>query len=166
MLEPSSLVQADHEGAGQVPLDGEHRGGDAQVRDGAEEKARRARDRCRRARRGRDARPYPRQPAPGAVARAVVGPERRARGPVVLDDLSLSRGGYDGMTNMELRRKVDYRPRRRAPEPRGYAALAPQVVRRVPRARGRRVRLGLGDAHRRGHAGGQHQPTHAAVPPQ
>lgn len=93
MLESSSLVQADHEGAGQVPLDGEHRGGDAQVHDGAEEKAQRARDRCRRARRGRGARPYPRQPAPGAVARAVVGPERRGRGPVVLDDLSLSRGG-------------------------------------------------------------------------
>jgi hypothetical protein len=38
-------VQADREGAGQVALDGERRGGVAQVRDGAEGQARRARGR-------------------------------------------------------------------------------------------------------------------------
>ena len=37
------IVQADREGAGQVALDGELRGGVAQVRDGAEGEARRAR---------------------------------------------------------------------------------------------------------------------------
>ena len=42
------LVQGDREGAGQVALDGERRGGVAQVRDGAEVQARRARGRLRR----------------------------------------------------------------------------------------------------------------------
>lgn len=39
-----------------------------------------ARDRRRRARRGRGARPHPRRPGPGALARAAVRPQRRARG--------------------------------------------------------------------------------------
>ncbi|WP_199577008.1 MULTISPECIES: helix-turn-helix domain-containing protein, partial [Collinsella] len=39
-----------------------------------------ARDRRRRARRGRGARPHPRRPGPWAVARAAVRPQRRARG--------------------------------------------------------------------------------------
>ena len=132
------VVQGDREGAGQVALDGERRGGVAQVRDGAEGQARRARgrlrrpvgglpapggvaamlqrlrpvprdrlqappprllrgpgraavrrlgprlvqarDRRRRARRGgQAARPHSRRPAPRPVARAAVGPERRAR---------------------------------------------------------------------------------------
>ena len=38
-----NIVQGDREGAGQVALDGERRGGVAQVRDGAEGEARRAR---------------------------------------------------------------------------------------------------------------------------
>ena len=42
------VVQGDREGAGQVALDGERRGGVAQVRDGAEGQARRARGRLRR----------------------------------------------------------------------------------------------------------------------
>ena len=41
-------MQGDREGAGQVALDGERRGGVAQVRDGAEGQARRARGRLRR----------------------------------------------------------------------------------------------------------------------
>ncbi len=42
------VMQGDREGAGQVALDGERRGGVAQVRDGAEGQARRARGRLRR----------------------------------------------------------------------------------------------------------------------
>ena len=61
--------------------------------------------------------------------------------------------GYDGMTNMELRRKVGYRPRsHRAPEE-GDAPLGPQVARGVPRARRGRLRRGSGDGHRRGRQG-------------
>ena len=48
----------------------------------------------------------------------------------------------------------------------GHAALAPQVVRRVPRPGRGRVRRRLGDGHRRGRAGGQRLPAHAAAPPQ
>ena len=54
------VVQGDREGAGQVALDGERRGGVAQVRDGAEGQARRARGRLRR--------PVGGLPAPGGVA--------------------------------------------------------------------------------------------------
>ena len=54
------VVQGDREGAGQVALDGERRGGVAQVRDGAEGQARRARGRLRR--------PVGGLPAPGRVA--------------------------------------------------------------------------------------------------
>ena len=53
-------MQGDREGAGQVALDGERRGGVAQVRDGAEGQARRARGRLRR--------PVGGLPAPGGVA--------------------------------------------------------------------------------------------------
>lgn len=217
-------MQADREGAGQVALDGERRGGVAQVRDGAEGQARRARgrlrrpvrgmpapgrvaallqrvrpvprdrlqapparllrgprraavrglgprlvearDRRRRARRGRGARPHPRRPGPGALARAAVRPQRRARGPVALDDLPLGRGG--------LRRHDQHgaqeEGRLQAEEARtgglGHAALAPQVARRVPRPGRGRVRRRLGDGHRRGRAGGQRLPAHAAAPPQ
>lgn len=54
------VMQGDREGAGQVALDGERRGGVAQVRDGAEGQARRARGRLRR--------PVGCLPAPGRVA--------------------------------------------------------------------------------------------------
>ena len=54
------VVQGDREGAGQVALDGERRGGVAQIRDGAEGQARRARGRLRR--------PVGGLPAPGGVA--------------------------------------------------------------------------------------------------
>ena len=54
------LVQGDREGAGQVALDGERRGGVAQVRHGAEAQARRARRRRHR--------PVGGLPAPGGVA--------------------------------------------------------------------------------------------------
>ena len=53
-------MQAGREGAGQVALDGELRGGVARVLDGAEGKARRARGRLRR--------PAGGLPAPGRVA--------------------------------------------------------------------------------------------------
>ena len=56
------LVQADSEGAGQVALDGELEGGVAQVRDGAEGEARRARGRLRR--------PVGCLPAPGRASRS------------------------------------------------------------------------------------------------
>ena len=165
-------MQGDREGAGQVALDGERRGGVVQVRDGAEGEARRARgrlrrpvgglpapgrvaallqrvravprgrlqappprllrgpgraavrrlgprlvqarDRRRRARRGGQAGGDKGLPAPGAVARADGGAQRR---PVDLSPSTIYRwvsAGYDGMTNMELRRKVGCRPRRRA----------------------------------------------------
>ena len=145
------VVQGDREGAGQVALDGERRGGVAQVRDGAEGQARRARgrlrrpvgglpapggvaamlqrlrpvprdrlqappprllrgpgraavrrlgprlvqarDRRRRARRGGQAGGDKGLPAPGAVARADGGAQRRAGGPVALDHLPLGLGG-------------------------------------------------------------------------
>ena len=173
------VVQGDREGAGQVALDGERRGGVAQVRDGAEGEARRARGRLRR--------PVGGLPAPGRVARCcngcgryrAIGCKRRPHvfyearaaqlcadsvlvssrrgidadepaaaealalirdglgrglspeqlsarngGPVDLSPSTIYRwvsAGYDGMTNMELRRKVGYRPRRHAPaaRPRG-----------------------------------------------
>ena len=125
-----------------------------------------ARDRRRRARRGRGARPHPRRPGPWALARAAVRPQRRARGPVALDDLPLGRG--------RLRRHDQHgaqeEGRLQAEEARagglGHAALAPQVVRRVPRPGRGRVRRRLGDGHRRGRAGGQRLPAHAAAPPQ
>ena len=166
------IVQGDREGAGQVALDGERRGGVAQVRDGAEGQARRARGRLRRpvgglpalaawprccngcgryraigckrrphvfyearaaqlcadsvlasSRRGIDAD----EPAAAARLEAIrdclrrgLSPEQMAArngGPVDLSPSTIYRwvsAGYDGMTNMELRRKVGYRPRKRA----------------------------------------------------
>ena len=161
------VVQGDREGAGQVALDGERRGGVAQVRDGAEGQARRARGRLRRPVGGLPApggvaallqrvRPVPRRPhvfyearaahlcadsvlvssrrgidadEPAAAARLEairdclrrgLSPEQMAArngGPVDLSPSTIYRwvsAGYDGMTNMELRRKVGYRPRKRA----------------------------------------------------
>ena len=166
------VVQGDREGAGQVALDGERRGGVAQVRDGAEGQARRARGRLRRPVGGLPApggvaallqrvRPVPRdrlqappprllrgpaaqlcadsvlvssrrgidadEPAAAARLEAIrdclrrgLSPEQMAArngGPVDLSPSTIYRwvsAGYDGMTNMELRRKVGYRPRKRA----------------------------------------------------
>ena len=147
------VVQGDREGAGQVALDGERRGGVAQVRDGAEGQARRARGRlCGRYRAiGRKRRPHvfyearaaqlcadsvlvssrrgidADEPAAAARLEAIrdclrrgLSPEQMAArngGPVDLSPSTIYRwvaAGYDGMTNMELRRKVGYRPRKRA----------------------------------------------------
>ena len=165
------LVQGDREGAGQVALDGELRGGVAQVRDRAEERRGERvdasadlsaacppggvaamlqrlrpvpRDRLQApphvfyearaaqlcadsvlvsSRRGIDAD----EPAAAARLEAIRGclrrglsPEQMAArngGPVDLSPSTIYRwvsAGYDGMTNMELRRKVGYRPRKRA----------------------------------------------------
>ncbi len=93
----------------------------------------------------------------------------RNGGPVDLSPSTIYRwvsAGYDGMTNMELRRKVGYRPRKRGRGPGGDPPLRPQVACRVPRPRGGRVRRGLGDGHRRGGPGGLRLPAHAAAPPQ
>ena len=133
-------MQGNREGAGQVALDGERRGGVAQVRDGAEGQARRASGRLRRpvgglpapgrvaaqlcadsvlvsSRRGIDAD----EPAAAARLEAIrdclrrgLSPEQMAArngGPVDLSPSTIYRwvsAGYDGMTNMELRRKVDW----------------------------------------------------------
>ena len=77
-------------------------------------------------------------PAPGGCR-----PSRWRRATAALD-LSPSTiyrwvsAGYDGMTNMELRRKVGYRPRGRR-GPGGDPPLRPQVACRVPRPRGGRA---------------------------
>ena len=125
-----------------------------------------ARDRRRRARRGRGARPHPRRPAPRPVARAAVGPERRARGPVALDDLPLGLGGLrrHDQHGAQAQGRLQAEEARRRPG--GHAPLRPQVACRVPRPRGGRVRRGLGDGHRRGRPGGLRVPAHAAAPPQ
>ena len=198
------LVQGDREGAGQVALDGELRGGVAQVRDRAEGEARRARGRLRRPvgglparawRRGRDAataaagtarsaasaaptsstrpgraavrRLGPRLvqardrrrrarrggqaggdkglPAPGAVARADGGAQRRARGPVAVDHLPLGLGGLrrHDQHGAQAQGRLQAEEARRGPG--GDPPLRPQVTCRVPRPRGGRVRRGLGD---------------------
>ena len=73
-----------------------------------------ARDRRRRARRGGQAGGDKGLPAPGALPEQMAA---RNGGPVDLSPSTIYRwvsAGYDGMTNMELRRKVGYRPRKRA----------------------------------------------------
>ena len=218
------VVQGDREGAGQVALDGERRGGVAQVRDGAEGQARRARgrlrrpvgglpapggvaamlqrlravprdrlqappprllrgpgraavrrlgprlvqarDRRRRARRGGQAGGDKGLPAPGAVARADGGAQRRPGGPVAVDHLPLGLGGLrrHDQHGAQAQGRLQAEEARRRPG--GHAPLRPQVACRVPRPRGGRVRRGLGDGHGRGRAGGLGLPAHAAAPPQ
>ena len=218
------VVQGDREGAGQVAPDGERRGGVAQVRDGAEVQARRARrrlgrpvgglpapggvaamlqrvrpvprdrlqappprllrdpgraavrrlgprlvqarDRRRRARRGGQAGGDKGLPAPGAVARADGGAQRRPGGPVAVDHLPLGLGGLrrHDQHGAQAQGRLQAEEARRGPG--GDAPLRPQVACRVPRPRGGRVRRGLGDGHRRGRPGGLDLPAHAAPPPQ
>ena len=218
------VVQGDREGAGQVALDGERRGGVAQVRDGAEGQARRARgrlrrpvgglpapggvaamlqrlrpvprdrlqapparllrgpgraavrrlgprlvqarDRRRRARRGGQAGGDKGLPAPGAVARADGGAQRRPGGPVAVDHLPLGLGGLrrHDQHGAQAQGRLQAEEARRGPG--GDPPLRPQVACRVPRPRGGRVRRGLGDGHRRGGPGGLRLPAHAAAPPQ
>ncbi len=86
---------------------------------------------ARRARRGGQAGGDKGLPAPG------LSPEQlsaRNGGPVDLSPSTIYRwvaAGYDGMTNMELRRKVGYRPRRRAA---GRAATRHPPAGRTPRS--------------------------------
>ncbi len=205
------VVQGDREGAGQVALGGERRGGVAQVRDGAEGQARRARgrlrrpvdglpapgrvaallqrlrpvprdrlqapparllrgprraavrrlgprlvqarDRRRRARRGGQAGGDKGLPAPGAVARADGGAQRRPGGPVAVDHLPLGLGGLrrHDQHGAQAQGRLQAEEARRGPG--GDPPLRPQVACRVPRPRGGRVRRGLGDGHRRGGPG-------------
>ena len=103
-----------------------------------------ARDRRRRARRRGEAGGHQGLPAPGAVARADGGAQRRAGGPVALDHLPLGLGGlrrHDEHGAQAEGRLQAEEARRRAV---GHAPLSPQVARRVPRPRGGRVRRGLG----------------------
>ena len=216
-------MQGDREGAGQVALDGERRGGVAQVRDGAEGERRgervdasadlsaacprlaawaallqrvRAvpRDRLQApparllrgraaqlcadsvlvsSRRGIDA-DEPAAAEALALIRDGLGrglsPEQlsaRNGGPVDLSPSTIYRwvsAGYDGMTNMELRRKVGYRPRRHAPaaRPRGTRP-AGRMPRSSPSGRTRAPRPGRWTPSG---ARGLRLPAHAAAPPQ
>ena len=93
----------------------------------------------------------------------------RNGGPVDLSPSTIYRwvaAGYDGMTNMELRRKVGYRPRRRA----AGASATRHSARRSHAAflalGEERVRRGLGDGHGRGLPRGLRVHPDAAPPPQ
>ena len=125
-----------------------------------------ARDRRRRARRGGQAGGDKGLPAPGAVARADGGAQRRPGGPVAVDHLPLGLGGLrrHDQHGAQAQGRLQAEEERRRPG--GHAPLRPQVACRVPRPRGGRVRRGLGDGHGRGRAGGLRLPAHAAAPPQ
>ena len=125
-----------------------------------------ARDRRRRARRGGQAGGDKGLPAPGAVARADGGAQRRPGGPVAVDHLPLGLGGLrrHDQHGAQAQGRLQAEEARRGPG--GDPPLRPQVACRVPRPRGGRVRRGLGDGHRRGGPGGLRLPAHAAAPPQ
>ncbi|ERI06690.1 hypothetical protein HMPREF9069_00001, partial [Atopobium sp. oral taxon 810 str. F0209] len=105
-------------------------------------------------------------PAPGAVARADGGAQRRAGGPVALDHLPLGLGGLRRHDEHGAQAKGRLQAEEARRRPGGHVPLRPQVICRVPRPRGGRVRRGLGDGHRRGRPGGLRVPAHAAAPPQ
>ena len=123
-------------------------------------------DRRRRARRGGQAGGDKGLPAPGAVARADGGAQRRPGGPVAVDHLPLGLGGLrrHDQHGAQAQGRLQAEEARRGPG--GDPPLRPQVACRVPRPRGGRVRRGLGDGHRRGGPGGLRLPAHAAAPPQ
>ena len=125
-----------------------------------------ARDRRRRARRGGQAGGDKGLSAPGAVARADGGAQRRPGGPVAVDHLPLGLGGLrrHDQHGAQAQGRLQAEEARRGPG--GDPPLRPQVACRVPRPRGGRVRRGLGDGHRRGGPGGLRLPAHAAAPPQ
>ena len=149
------LVQGDRQGAGQVALDGERRGGVPQVRHGAEAQARRAR--------GRLHRPVGGLPAPGRVAALLQRLRPLPRGGLQAPPARLLRGPRRAAVRRLGPRLVQARDRRRRAGSGGQAGghqglPAPGAV---PRADGGAQRRARWTCRRRPSTAGSRRATTA-----
>lgn len=80
--------------------------------------------------------------------------------------LQLGGASYDGITNMEPRRKVGYRPRSHRAPKRTTSHSARRSHATFLALGEEHLHHGLGDGHRRGHQGRLRQAPHAPAPPE